>query len=444
VRKHNYISVKPILSTNLNNMKFIPQNLKEIPNFILYSFLFIIIFWVSIYYLQNPKSKTKSMLKEDAWLTGSIMKNRTDGFASAIPFTRFFIPKGEKKGGGVFNYNISTYKKAILFDKKGEWYVYKSALRSPVTLFTFLDNFLYKKLNSHNNLKIFKIISCFFFAVTLSFFVLWIKSPMSAYWTKFLPLVLGLWILRYEERKKEDISNKIIAVYIFIVIFLIQSNSYENTTMVLMSGILPFFYYYIKNQWKIKKFFTRLTVVSFSSLFAFFLLLTLHFAVLSQHLKSVNKAKEHFIFSFLKRSHLSTENLSIKVNPNLENCLQSSTSEVIKSYINNESIIWKLNVKKLLMITIASLSLFFTLISFNLFKKEKILKVFGLVTIQILAFIGVIAGLIVFKSHAACHMHIDFIFWCIPFSTINLLLIVVLLQESTLVLWSKLNTKLIR
>ena len=426
--------------------------------------IFLFIFCVIAFYLSGSKYLDE-FNKGDAWVAGSIMKNRMDGLSTSMPFSRSFVPKGNKFNSKVYDFNIKTYQNADIFQDDGTWVVYKSAIRSPIIFYILYDNFLANLFNSYDNLVFFKIITCLLLCIVLSFFILWIylefgfftalfciisilltplliKSStniLGSFWLKLLPLVLGLWILRYEEQKNKYISKVWLSIYIFIFVAICQSISYEHTAMILISGTLPFFYYGIKNQWNIKKFAYRFSVISASSIFAFGFIISLHFFTLSLHLNSSDKAKDYFKRSFFKRSNYSNDQLTFKVNSRIQKCLKATIPQVINSYLKDKNIIWKYNVENTLYLTIIGSVVFSIYAGLSFLAKEKILKFLALITLVVVAFFGVIAGLIIFKSHAACHKHLDFVFWCISFSLICPVLIGFIFQELFLDVIKRIN-----
>jgi len=428
---------------------------------------FIIISLFSIYYiLQNLESNNSSLIKEDAWIAGSILKSRTDGLLSSLFFTNMFSPQGQshKKGkANTYKLNIELYKTGKPLDQKGKWITYKSALRSPSTFYVLADYFLFNFLGIEDNLTMFKVLSGIMFSIVLSFLVLWlylefgvfpavvflisifftpflmnnVTLPLRASWIRFLPLVCGLWMLRKEEKVTGSISSLMIFSYVFLTIALAQSRSYEQTPIILISATLPFFYYGIKNTWSITSLFKRLAFVSVTCLTAFAFVLSLHIAVLSKHYKSTPKAIEYIEFSFLKRSHSSSEKLKRNVRPQIKRCLNTPTLRVLNDYLTEKNVVFIFTAKQLL-ISIFTLLLIFLLVNLKtkITSNVKIKQILGLFISVMLALIGVLVTLIIFKSHAACHKHIDFIFWCISFSFLSIILLSVLIKELSLSLWS--------
>jgi len=389
------------------------------PNILVYTIAFSLVFIITLfhyYYDTSNSSENIAVIKEDAWVAGSIVKSRQNGLLSGIIFTKMFVHKKQKKKVLDYKFNIECYKKNLKVDsKKGGWHTYKSALRSSSSFFVTLDYFLYKVFNSTDNLWLFKLLLCLLFSAVISTLILWVYLefglipallltislaftpalmqnvllPLRSLWIRFLPFVIGLWVLRREEQTGKKASTLLILCYAFITIFLAQSRSYEQTSIILISATLPFFYYGIKNAWPVSHFFKRFALVSAISLISFSSVLTLHYVSLSQLMGSGTKAKEYFEYSFLKRSH-GSENTVKKVRPRIKKCLNAPTSDVLKDYVVSKAIIWKLSVASLLIIsfTLSLVVLFFKLRT-QLIEYTRWRQLISLWAIVVLAFLGV-------------------------------------------------------
>jgi len=435
----------------------------------------IIVFIISIYYLvkiNNTPNKTASVI-EDGWIAGSILKSRTDGLSSGLVFTKIFTAKANKFNMKDYKKNIELYKKGGQVKSKANWVEYKSALRSTASFHVLLDSVLYNLFNSKSNLLVFKILSCLLFSIIFSFLALWVYRefgivtasilvlslmftpflmknvtlPLRSSWIRFLPLVCGFWLLHKEERNGKKINNWLIVLYVFVVVFMAQSRSYEQTPIILVSVTLPYIYYALKNKWQVSLFVKRFGLVSLISIFSFTTVLGSHYFALSNHFGDQKEAVDYFKRTFLKRSHGGEDESLKNLRPRIQKCLEASTSKILYDYNTQKPVVGNFNV-----ISLFAVALLLSLAILILNKKKRsairdkllIRKILAMWLVVLISFFSVLCCLVIFKSHAACHKHIDFIFWCITFTVSIITLISVLsIQLFEMVLrwqnWEKIN-----
>jgi len=407
----------------------------------------IVVLSISIYYLvkiNNTTNKTASLI-EDGWIAGSILKSRADGLSSGLVFTKIFTSKANKFNLKDYENNIKLYKEGGDAKSKKNWVKYKSALRSTASFHVLLDYFLSGIFGFNNNFQLFKIISCLFFSIIFSLLALWVYKefgiipasllilslvftpflmknvtlPLRSSWIRFLPLVFGFWLLCKEEQSEKKLSNWLIILYVFVVVFIAQSRSYEQTPIILVSVTLPFIYYAFKNKWSMPFFFKRFVLVSLVSLASFITVLGTHYKALVNNFGNQNEAVEYLKRTFYKRSHGSETEILQNLRPRIQKCLETPTGEILKDYIWQKPVVGDFNVLSLLV-----LALLMSVAIFILNKKKRsiirdkmlVQKILAMWVVVLFSFFSVICCLVIFKSHAACHKHIDFVFWCITFT----------------------------
>jgi len=241
------------------------------------------------------------------------------------------------------------------------------------------------------------------------------QYPNFSIFIRYLPFLGSLLLLRYYDVKKIKVNNTIVFCVIFLCIFSNQLIDYEFTPVVMAGGVLPFFYYNIKNNWSLSTLIKRVGIVSIASLSAFSFAFIIHIYLVSLELGGLNSAIEYFQTKVLNMSFV-TKNVENRVAPRLQNCIESDLLDVLKQFFSGKNLVYSFNLKDLTYLIVAIVSCLVISSNFNqnfkLFKR----KCFATFTMLIIALAASFCNLIMFKSHAACHTHLDYLFFVFPFT----------------------------
>jgi len=390
--------------------------------------------------IQNPMS--------DHWIAGTMLNARVNGFWSAygfnVRYTENHIPWKKTMNNNIVKYE--TYKDKDVFP--GKFRLYKSALRVPTNAYVILDNLLCDFFNKCSNLSVFITLNSVLFAFVLTLFCYWValefgylslifvfiglitnhwlirigQLPNFSLFIRFLPFVIGLFILRYNEQKSKNHKLINMFLYILFLVGLNQMIDYEFTPLVMVSATLPFFYYAIKNNWD-KIYFLKIFITASSAcILSFIIFFLVHIYLVSLAEGSYDKAIDFFQYSFFKRS-IFTKNINLSPSEIL--CAKASLFDVYFNLMEKKDVIAGFTVKELIIGNISAIVITFGILWSNakLVAENLKKKYYALNVMLILSFIGSSVTIYIYKSHVACHPKLDYIFWCLPFTLVSTLVI---------------------
>jgi len=222
-----------------------------------------------------------------------------------------------------------------------------------------------------------------------------------AMWLMFLPAVLTLILLHYDE-KKAKYSNILVFFVSLVSVLLKCGAGYEFVSCVLVCMEIPYIYYAVKNKWSFRKFITRAAICGVGGVAGFFAAVGINLYQCTRLVGSFDTALSLMIENISKR----TGAFGVEQ--------------------TNELIIASLNVSPL------------TVVNTYLFSGEPVL--FGFSMFDIIAFflvmlcihlatgkgsrggyiasavsvIGPVSWMILAKGHSYIHCHINYVLWCIP------------------------------
>ena len=382
----------------------------------------------------------------ESWVGGTILKSRTS--SDLYLFNARYIPKRNNKrfwSPANANFNYEKYKSKVqLIEEEGEWYDYKSALRSTTMLYVFTDHLLYAWKNEHqDNFYIFKYIASALSALCFSFLFLWIYKEFDIITTltALTFLIFSPWIVSsasnlirpiglsfipiislflYYYKKQHLITNFRLKEYLLIgfltaiSISIVASINYETIPTVMMSSLIPCIYYSIKLNANKLEAFKQLLLIGIASLVGFFTVLFLHFLIVAQYFNSLILAKEYFIQRFFFR----TNSFGLT---NKEWYHKQSFFEILQRYLHKEPIFFSFSAD--IIIGFTAILITATIALYYLNKSIDTQKIFALSVVVVWSLIGSIMNFLVFKAHAVIHPFIDHIWWCLPFSILVAVLI---------------------
>ena len=377
----------------------------------------------------------------ESWVGGTILKSRTSN--SPYLFNARFIPKDNNKrfwSPANANFNYEKYKSKVkVIEEEGEWYDYKSALRSTTMLYVFTDHLLYSWRNEYeDNFHIFKYMASALSALCFSFLFLWIYEEFDITTTliAFVFLIFSPWIVSsasnlirpiglsfipiislflYYNKRQHLITNfglkeySLLGFITAISICIVASINYETIPTVMMSSLIPCIYYSIKLNVNKLESFRQLLLIGITSLVGFFSVLLLHFLIVAKYFNSIVLAKEYFIQRFFFR----TNSFGLT---NKEWYHEQSFFEILQRYLHKEPIIFSFSAD--IIIGFTAILVTATIALYYINKSIHTQKLFALSIVITWSLIGSIMNFLVFKAHAVIHPFIDHIWWCLPFSVL--------------------------
>ncbi len=414
---------------------------KNITNLIFISLSFIILFSSFQHnFFRKKNGKGFSDSKIHAWMAGSILNDRAKGFGNNITFTSIWMEKGmsvvEAKE---FSSKAYRFKGGEFSKENGNWYVYKSAMRTQYLFYRLIDAINYRLTGNHKNLfSLFRMIAMLFYIITIILFLIWIAKEFhisvafsisillcfsnwmrgggmgSNLWMYSIPCFIGLHLFRKKYRFFDREKSLHLALYGGLSTLFFTLNAYEFVPVAMLALLIPIVFYndLLTKEGSIRLF-RECLIVGIGALIGFFITILLHIGSLYLIENNWQQA-----FDFLEKKYTirtSGENMG-EMKSNIDSKKIKSAFSVIGSYLRGKAILFKLNVWKLLLcFLVASL---FGGISYAVkgtlsdTEKNNWLKL-GISTI--FSFIGTVAFFIIFKAHAIRHPHLDYVVFTLFF-----------------------------
>jgi hypothetical protein len=379
---------------------------------------------------------------------GRLVKSRTDGIFSAGALCGRCTEK--PKNISLFDYQYLAYKENLPCKS---FYPYLSQIGFHAIFYSMIDQV--SPFSPNINLWILRAFKCATLALIMSLIVHWfllefgiisaifvflgvLLTPWFTYlgrdlwfcvWTNFLPFVISLFMLRRERTLQRPSEIHILLFTSIAILVNFIFNGYEWVTTTLIMATIPFFYYWRKDEWPLRKLVRRLSWLiagSLASLFATFSVLIFQ---ISRVKGSLSEGIDWIIFSFQKRSYGNADALpevyAKQVNHNLVDVfysyfkatafrLPSWLTGILPSYLH-KVFFWEI----ILVFLIFSVLIFFKGNPLRLPSARKNL----LVNLSVTTWISILAPFswyVIFKGHAWSHSHINYITWFMPFCLFGL------------------------
>jgi hypothetical protein len=382
---------------------------------------------------------------------GRLVKSHTDGIFSGGGLCGRC---GEKTEINEINdYQYLAYKENLPCKS---FVPYLSQIGFHATVYSMIDQV--SPFSSDKNLWILRSFKTATLALVMSLIVLWffldfgllsaifvflgvLFTPWFTYlgkdlwfcvWTNFLSFVISLFVLRREHNLHQP-SELLILIFASLGILInFIFNGYEWVSTTLIMAAIPFFYYWRKDDWPLKKLVRRIAWLAFGSLVSLAATFSVLIFQISQVKGSISAGVDWIIFSFLKRSYGSPESIPEVYAKQIDHSL----SEVFIRYFNatafkipafvTDAVHWfPHKISFLLVILIFLVCSFLILYKGNLLKfapgQKKLLANLSITTwISILA---PFSWYLIFKGHAYSHAHINYITWFMPFCLFGLAMV---------------------
>lgn len=281
------------------------------------------VYRVSLSEAYVPKYYSETTI-HDSWFVGSLLHSRYYGVYDEGPFSHRFM-HGDCVSNDLrtcFEYQNCQFEYGKMLLDLGEWEMYKSSLRFPMSIYIILDRAIFLVTGSNvTSLKFYELIETFLRSLMLSLFIYWVFQRFGAIpvigcvifiifnksmndvnvvgsvWIRYLCLSIvpiGDYVLNLKKPYRLYLFGSIV----FVITCLNQSIQYESTFIVigmLMSAVLLL--------WNSRDSLKKLFGITFlSSIIGVVFVLVIHFILLSIELQSVDEAIDWFGGKFIQRT----------------------------------------------------------------------------------------------------------------------------------------------
>lgn len=402
-------------------------------------------FYLDYYKVPQPR-ETKSYGKiSESLVVGRLAESQKNGLFSEGVFLGFAM----KKSGSV---NIPESQYQIYVEKLpySSFGTYKTITGFQAFLFGLIDKA--SNFSNSNNLKFFLFINSVLLSLSLAFILLFIYyyTGLLAYlfslfaivfsicltamgpnmffsvWAFYLPLILMLFILSYEDITGKYSQRKAILL-IFTGIFIkCLFNGFEFITTILIMMMVPLFFFMIKNRWPARLFIRRLLLYSIVAIIGVILNMIILSVQISLYENSTDAGINHILKSYNKRTSGDPKNYNF--DPQVIKSLNASVADAIKTQLKGiayrlnwkPGIVkaskgpWNITYKNLIVIFAFSSLLLIILIKY--FSDERLRRtVWGFTLMTWVSFLAPLSWYVIFKAHAFVHVFLDLLAWYLPF-----------------------------
>lgn len=389
-------------------------------------------------------------LQGESLLVGRLVKSRTDGVFSAGGLCGRCTNK--QKDTALYNYQYKAFKEDI---PCGNFSPYLSQIGFHAVLYSMVD--MASPFSSPTTLKLLRAFKVSLLAIVMSLIVCWFflefgslaaafvflgvlltpwftflgKDLWFCVWTNFLPMLAGLFLLRKEHESGKPSGIQVLLWVNLAVLANFIINGYEWVSTTLVMTTIPFFFYWRKGNWPIRKIARRISWLvagSLASLLATFTVLAYQVSLVKG---KFSDGIEWIIFSFQKRSHGGDELPEVYAKQ-----VNHSLQDVFLRYFGGPAFRFPGFMTKYLpwyldQVFFAEVFALFMLVTFLSIPRFNLLKfnpvqLKTLANLSIATWISVLAPFswyVIFKGHAYSHYHINYITWFMPFCLFGLALV---------------------
>ena len=344
---------------------------------------------------------------------------------------------GAPAGVAERNYQYTVYFESIPI--KSFW-LYKTPPALHSLIFASIDAI--SPLTNRQNHQIFLWMCSFFSAVIFSWFLWWVAqtfgffpaaigllsiflspwlvvSGAHLYWVSgslLVPLVVGLY-LHQKERQGKAIGPWLFFIATTLgVLTKCLINGFEIVTSICVLATIPVFFYAILDKWSFRRFATRFGIVATGAIFA--VLMSVGVLVIqiesapSSNMDGTTYLKERFLIR--SKGEFLDQNQAIP--ERIKESKAKPYSQILKKYLNEGAFYYQLNnggaphkisfqffLVLLVLLTLAQLVYF----------KDHLMKT--LVASTYIGLLGPLSWIVIFKSHSYLHVHLNSLFWYLPF-----------------------------
>lgn len=393
--------------------------------------------WKVLEHNRLPDNQGESMA------VGRLVKSRTDGVFSAAGLCGRC--NDGPKDSSLFAYQFTAYENDIPC-KKFEPYLSQIGFHAAV--YSMIDSISpFSSKVTLNRIRDFKSATL---AMVMSFILLWFFLEMGllpaifvffgvlltpwftflgrdlllCVWTNYLPFLVALFLLRKENTCGKLSEFKILLCSSLAILANFIFNGYEWVTTTLIMASVPFFYYWKKDNWPLKKLVRRISWLVAGSLASLLVSFSILIFQISKVKGSFSTGIDWLIFSFQKRTYGSADQMPEII----EKQLDHSILEVFKFSFGGAAFLLPSFLADHLSfffnrIFFAEIVFLLMILTFLLFYKSNFLnlsseKIQTPKNLAIISWISILAPLswsVIFKGHAWSHYHINYITWFMPF-----------------------------
>lgn len=345
-----------------------------------------------------------------------------------------------------YKFNERAYLESLDIPFTVRFMHYKSAIRIQFYMLSVIEDVLYNVTGeAKNRVKIYKFLFALINALILFFFVLWIYrefgipiaifcsllfciSPqvfefdhLSVWWMNIMPFIFSLYVFR-----KYDTPKLLHMIGIMFLVFFSSLVSYEMMPTIMLSCLIPAFYYNFKNGFNKGLFIKQILYWAPLVFFGLLIGIVFHLYVLASFEGSWGLALDHFKNRFFVRTYELGSDV-IPLNEAQKEGLETSLWTVIQGFLNRSQGLYAVAEYKYLMFcSILLLLARFYADKFQSFFGSYSSRVTALSIVILLAFVAAIARVVIFKSHGAQVGHQAYL--AMSFNVPFKLLVIVLLS----------------
>lgn len=248
----------------------------------------------------------------------------------------------------------------------------------------------------------------------------------NLYWMLFLiflPFVFVSATLMLHERGH---FSRMRFVYLGLLVLVLVKclAGYEYISTILVSSVVPFFYFSIKNKWPLAIFLKRTLLASICAVVGFFAAIAIHIAQLSLLKGSLGEGASHVWFTVAKRTHGDPD----KVGDWYRASLESNLMEVLAKYWHGDAfnlsslvgIDYVIEFSQIITVLMILSAVSLVLILRSGRRHTKPMRTFlAALTVMWLSFLAPLSWHILAKAHSYVHGHMNHVLWYVPFLLIG-------------------------
>jgi hypothetical protein len=294
------------------------------------------------------------------------------------------------------------------------------------------------------NMRLFRFLASALLAVTLGFLALWVyrefgltaaltmfvTSAISQWltffgrnllfftWTFYLAPVLLLFLLEREARGAKLSEWKLAGIIAALAFFKCMFSGYDFILPALVSLVIPFSYFSIRDKWGWVKFAQRFSFAVLAALAALAVsLVILSFQVGAATGNALN-GFDHIANTISRRTLLTPEAQALT--PLYQTAQAASVSSVIKIYLFDKPLINILGLRAVDLIGFfVVLTLLYFLVARWRSKRMDTVKGYAILAMTWFSILSPLSWFILFKATAYLHIHSNYIVWNMPFTLIG-------------------------
>lgn len=347
-----------------------------------------------------------------AGLPGQYNFNRTWGICSDRKNYEYY---SQQRSSG--NYRFETYLSQIGGNGMAQETIEKSlpfSKESNYNILQFLQTFLLSLsvvlilFQFYRNFGLLAALIPYLLLAVSTWFVYLSTNIWFSIWTYFLPLVFFYFYVEKHIRKQTKINmGKLFAWVVFILFIKVFLTGFEFITTILITSIIPLFYYYFYVDFHQNK---KSQIFKYAGIFlgGFLIVFLVNGAIMYLQINSLgtgSSAIDHIISRFEQRTqgvyHYSGVHSPV---------LEKLHLDVFFRYLGNNAFNFgfKFNFLYLLL-------LYIICCIFIYLKRKNDRKLMAFLCTSAVTFFAPVSWFVIFREHSHVHTHLNFVIWYVPF-----------------------------